>query len=168
MRSVDSGGSDDEKAGGGLDLDDAVAKLEEKRALEAKDAPADEHFHWKVMGGKWTAEHLGVPYDAYRSLARSPLAKQFVLQYGINQSCSFTLAKFGEDLSKVLAEYWCGKIGHVIKMWCERGQGLYEFRKEDISSFVEPKAFSDAFVVAGPVQQKRLLELRGLQPSKPK
>ena len=52
-----------------------AAKREEARVAGAE---AEDHFAWKVMGGMWTRENLGVAFDSLRAEARSCSAEVFV------------------------------------------------------------------------------------------
>jgi hypothetical protein len=152
-----------------FDLDEVVARLEEKREIEAARAPPpDEHFQWRVIGGAWTAAHLGLDYNLFRADGKSTLGRQFLHQYGFKQSCSFALNKFGEDLARVLSVYWVEKMKYFMQVWTEHGQGMYEFSEADLTAFREPAAFSEAFGPALALQQKRMMELRALRPCKPK
>ena len=71
-----------ESDGTGSDLSwDEEAVVEEllKKRAEMHVAPtrATRHFAWKVMGGKWTREHLGVAVDAFRAHAVTAVARTF-------------------------------------------------------------------------------------------
>ena len=163
--------SDSESGAGELDeqlfdLDAAVEELEKKREEVGKGL--DEHFQWKVMGGKWCMERFGVPYDSFRSTFKSQQAKQFLMKYQFHQSCSFTLAKFGEVLARTLAEYWVSKMAWYFSVWEDKEFGNHIFTQEECDAFVEPEIFTRAFDASEGTVRARMVELRALKPGAPK
>ena len=169
--SEESDDSTDDTAGlGDVDLDKVIAVLHAKRAAEAVPHVPEEEvpFHMKVMGGKWCMEHHGVPYDTFRVTWNLPSGKEFLFTYGFNQSCTFTLTKFGEALARILCDFWIQKVSYYYSRWDANGRGKYVFSAADVEGFTEPVDFTRAFDLASPVQQERMAELRRLKPSEPR
>ena len=155
--------SDDAQA---HDVEALLEALEKKRLAEGlvgKDRP----FHWKVMGGKWLAETKGLSHDAFRATWKSAEGKAFLFRYSFNQSASFTISKFGEDVARACAEYWVGKMAHMFHI-AEKPGPKHEFCEAELRAFEEPEAFTQAFPAASAEQQRRMQELRSLTPCKPR
>jgi hypothetical protein len=155
--------SDDAQA---HDVDALLEALEKKRLLEGR-AGKDRPFHWKVMGGKWLAETRGLSHDAFRATWKTAEGRAFLFTYSFNQSASFTIAKFGEDLARACAEYWVCTMEHLYQL-AEKAGPKHEFCEAELRAFEEPVAFSLAFPLASAEQQKRMQELRSLSPAKPR
>jgi hypothetical protein len=76
--SVSESGSATGSEDDGFDQEAVMAELMlKKHEMVDKGAAQQDHFCWKVMGGKWTMENLGVAVDAFRAEPRSAQATDF-------------------------------------------------------------------------------------------
>ena len=150
-------------------MEDALARLEAKRAEEAAvaAAPGREHVGMEARGGKFTMEKFSVAFNEFRAQAETKEGNQWLRRYGMRLLATFTLRKFGEALARVCALYWAEKMSHFHSLWCARGQGSYEYSPEDLASFPEPRAFTEAFEAASLECRKRMSDLRAMVPRKP-
>ncbi|CAK0826209.1 unnamed protein product [Prorocentrum cordatum] len=152
-----------------IDMDKVLEELEEKRKAEGKAAAeAEAHFHWVVRGGAWTAEHVGVAFDSFRATFKTPLGREMLRKYGFAQSCTFSLAKFGDEFARALAGYWVAKMTYFFDDWSAHGRGNYVFNVAFVNAFPEDAAFTRAYGLATPAQRVRFDELRALSPGPPR
>ncbi len=159
------GRGDEDAANSDVDIAALLVELEKKRADE-KPPAENADFQVKLMGGKWLAEKKCLAYDAYRATFKSAQAKTFLYRYSFGQSASFSINKFGEHLAKCCAEYWAGKMTHLLGL--TKGDDKHVFTGAEVGSYLEPALFRDLYAVASPDQQTRMQELRELTPSKPR
>ncbi len=97
-----------------LEVTEVFASLEAKRE-EWKDAsdPEVRGFIVRLMGGKYTREHLGVDCDAFRGMAVGKDAGAWCVKYSLKQSAHFALNEpsgHGEYGAHTLALEWCRKM----------------------------------------------------------
>ena len=118
----------------------------------------------KVMGGEWTLGTHGVLFDAFRAQANTSAANEFAQRYRLGRSASFTLTLYGEEVAIILCQYWIAKMNHFFGQWTAGGGQKYVFKPEDVASFVEPEAFTEAFAVADGKVLQRMETLRNLRP----
>ena len=50
------------------------------------------------------------------------------------------MSKFGEELAKILAEYWVAKMCYLYEQWATHDYGDHVFTDEECAGFVEPEA----------------------------
>ena len=121
--------------------EDAIYEELYKKREEIKEAAieSEAHFKWGVLGGAWTAEHLGVDYDCYCSRAASARAKAFCRKFGLAQSFRCSLRQYGEHASTVLCKTWISRVFHFFRQW-ERSGFLEDFHvaEDAAASWVEP------------------------------
>ena len=138
----------------GTRIFDTLEKLDEEALAAKKDemhthgAESEGPFAWKVMGGSWTKAHLGVDYDAFRAECRTAAAKEFVAMYSMQYSASFTLTLYGEDLAKLLAEYWTKKMSWYYDRWVLADRGLHVFTDAEVAEFPDAQALASPMRVA--------------------
>ena len=149
-----------------VDVEQVAAMLAAKKVETIKaGAEAEGPFAWRVMGGSWAKAHLGVDYDAFRAEVRTPRARAWLVQYSLPASASFTLAVYGEQLARILAEYWTSNMTFFYNGWLFWGAGARVFSDEEVSAFAEPRGFVDAFAAADGRILARMKSLRELRPS---
>jgi len=141
-----------------------LKELEAKRGELKEAAPSKDNFTFGVRGGKWTAEMHGVAYDSYRCSAKTALGKEMLHRYGKQQSLTFAIAKFGEEVAMLACTYWCSKMEHWLQVWLANGKGTYVFTDEDLAGFQEPQAFTAALATVSEPGRRRLVELQQLKP----
>ena len=93
-----------------VDLSDEVARAVEeiRRRVEVEDEEnlSFANFYCKVLWGRWTAAHRGVPYDRIAALPRRH-TRHFRRHFGIPTMHSFALSEYaGEENAHQLAKGW--------------------------------------------------------------
>ena len=101
---ADSGSDADED----FDIGDVDAQLAAVRAdLVPDDADPDEFFSFRILGGRWTHQHIGVAADAAMAAARGGLATAWAAAHHFPKSKRFNFRKYGRENARVLAlEVW--------------------------------------------------------------
>ena len=149
-----------------VSADDVMDALYERRAELAADAPAPlRDFVYVVRGGTWTAEHVGLPYDSFRGEARGGEAKRFCDRFKLTKTATFAIRLYTEALAQELAIEWCTRRQFFYDLWDAGGRPAdFQFSAEDIASYVERLAFSEAAAVAGPRCLVRVNQIRAERP----
>ena len=127
---------------------EAVFKaLEAKRlewACDAEDVGAA--FLTRVLGGKWTAENLGLVADAIQGYASTNDAKEWCKLYGVQTAARFNFARYGEPVCAALAQYWASAMGHFYSIWARGEDKAYVYSRGDHESVPLASALADLAV----------------------
>jgi hypothetical protein len=159
------------ESGGGVALSDEAQEIVWKElhsaraALDAaiEEPPAD--FHVKLLGGKFTMERTGHPYDAVSAApSRGSAAAEWIKLYFPTSSARFEVAAYGMDGARVLATCWCRKMQHYFGIFEVSGDAEYVYSGEDHDSWVEPADFTELFSILTGKHLKRCEWLRALRP----
>ena len=145
---------------------DVMDALYDRREALAAAAPAPlRDFVWVVRGGAWTAAHAGVPFDSIRGEARGAEAIRFCTLYSLSKSATFAIRQHTEALAQELALEWCAKRQCLFDLWDLAGRTAdFRFSEEDLASYVERPAFSEALREAGPQTLARAEAIRHEKP----
>ena len=88
--------------------------------------------------------------------------------YSMQYSASFTLTLYGEDLAKLLAEYWTKKMSWYYDRWVLADRGLHVFTDAEVAEFPDAQAFSACLADASGKVRSRMQALQDLRPGVPK
>ena len=114
----------------------AFATLQEKRAeWSFEKGDETEHFRTVVRGGAWTQAHRQVAVDSIAAQAASSAAKAFCVQFGLPKLASYSYAKFGERVAKVLAQGWVHKMTFLHTVFLEADDVDYHFGHDILQSY---------------------------------
>ena len=94
-------------------LDEALAKLAEKREEWAASVEQNAHFITQLRGGKWLRQQRGLAYDSYVGQAASAAVKQWCRQHKLPLMGTYSIAKFGEEVASTLALEWTRRMEYV-------------------------------------------------------
>ena len=94
---------------GDIDVFDEVQRRRDAWAAE-QDEEVLEHFSSTLRGGAWTHAHTGLAVDSVRAAAISRRAKDFCLAHGLQQSGTFSLRLYGEEVCSALASLWVTRM----------------------------------------------------------
>ena len=84
-------------------------------------------------------EHLGVPRDAFRGVAKGGEPAHFCRAYGMPLSAHMGIKKYGERDACMLACYWCAKMAFLYNVWVENGADQkFRFTAAMVSTYEEP------------------------------
>jgi len=144
-------------------VDDVMDALNVAREYWALQAPPQENdFKWRLLGGKWTADHTNVCYDAFSGYAATAAAKQFCARRSMNKIGSFYISRYTEAHAFELALFWVARMQHFLDV--ERAKGVHHiFTGADLASFIEPARIQELAVGHGVVHD-RILQIRGTMP----
>jgi hypothetical protein len=118
-----------------VDAEVVYAALEERRLEWAvADPAAYDAFSWRLLGGRWTAEHVGVAFDCFKAEVR-PLAKDWCILCGLPRQRQYTIATYGEDASQCMAA-----------AWCHRMQWIYDRRPDEGGAFLPHVVAMDGYI----------------------
>jgi hypothetical protein len=167
-----TGGSDD-----GFDLDDppdaaeADAIFDELNARrlewdEIDPEVAEAMFRWKLLGGKWTKDHLGVVSDAFKADAH-PRARGWCTARKLPREKTFTINLYGEVACQTLAAAWCHKMQFLFVQSSAATLGHELFGVGALAGYAEHGGLADLYAAGPLVVRNRIDELRSLTPSVP-
>jgi hypothetical protein len=112
-------GLDNEAA---LDAEEVFDALHARRMAWSGDGhPRERPFAWAVLGGRWTAAHRGVAFDAFQGKTMSSDARTFVGMPMMQQTCRWSLSLYGEYACFVLATCWVSKMTYLFALWVDAG-----------------------------------------------
>jgi hypothetical protein len=132
-------GSDQDEAPN-LTLDEEIAALVElwdRRAeLDREEGIHDGSFSYTLRGGSWTKAHLGVAFDSFRGFTAAGRPRVFCAKFGLGQTSTFSISKYGEDLCISLCKAWVHRMFFLYRLWLDDGASSeYRFREEDLARF---------------------------------
>jgi len=165
--SKDSSSSDESSSDEGDDLDfDASDALEDRRAeLAALVVAEPEPFFWNLRGGQWTAHHLGVAYDSYRSQARAGRPANFCVLHGLAQSATFSIARYGEGDCLFLVKLWMNRMRFLFELYEASGcEGKADFRHVDLSAYALTEELQAWLTACAGQSRIRAMQIRDLKP----
>ena len=99
-------------------------------------------FKTGVLGGKWTAKHKGVPFDAIQGSARGVLAQSFCRRRNVQLSARFDVSAYGQVACNVLARAWCHRMQYYynLELTDALGEGKV-FTQADVDAYLAPTEF---------------------------
>ena len=149
-------------------LSDALSKLELRRAEWEEEAPRDtKSFEVFLRGGTWTAKHKKAAYDEFRAQPCTADARDFCRRYGLRQSFSASVTRYGEDLASKLCVAWTHKVSYFFELYMGQDDFNYDFSKEEYDGYVESLEYLES-VCGLDVNQAaflRVMEIRNIRPA---
>jgi hypothetical protein len=146
-------------------LDLLAAKRKELRAMGAEDSI---DFTYTVLGGKWTKEHAGVAYDAYRAEAKSKKAKAFMHRYYFVPTASFHISLYSEPVAIIMVSNWIARMQYFLDVWSRTEDDVHVFSLAEVGAFRESEDFQDVANTASGRVHARVVALRALVPRGPR
>ena len=151
---------------GGFDA--AVEHLLSRRAeLAAAREEVEPNFTWTLRGGRWTAEHLGVPYDSFRAYALPAAPLAWCRLMNITATATFSIRLYSEDGARMLAEFWCHRMEWLYSFWTEADDPAETFRYSAaaLDAYVWPPAVAAARADASVAMANRMDEIAEKRPA---
>ena len=105
-------------------------------------AGPDLHFWLKVLGGRWTARHIGVPADRVATFARSGDARAFCRRFDMPSMSSFSFRKFGEANAVETCRGVQRKLLYFFMIWMEADDPEFRFSDAQLFSYLPSDQFS--------------------------
>ena len=146
--------------------DEVFAALYDRREeWHLRDGAKSSDFTICLLGGKWTMDHLGVPYDAFQGKSASGAASAWCARFSLPKSGRFSIAAYSEATACIMATAWCGHMQHLYDLWVLADDDSFRYTK-DTEQWREPEEFSR--VVAGSNGQtlKRCEQIRAIRPTR--
>lgn len=148
---------------------EAVFKeLREKREAWLGEPAVADDFRVAILGGAWTQQAMGKPYDNFMGKAASAKAKSWCQQYGCPASSRFSIAMYGEHAASQMASAWCHKLQYYIDISQAASPGPYRYTEDDHGGYQEPSAFTECVTALKGKQLARAQQLRSLRPKLPR
>jgi hypothetical protein len=146
-----------------MDAESVFDELYAKRLEVGVAAGADDPFTWGVLGGAWTAMHLGVAFDAFSGRCATQDAKDFVKMYRMAQTFRCSIRQYGELACGVLCAAWVSKMTYFYRMWEDAGFAA-DFRFGAVH-WDAPAEFVALGVDAAAALEGRMQQIRDMRPS---
>ena len=146
--------------------DAAQALLDARARIEVDgDEPDYADFYPKVLGGKWTAAHMHIPYDRVAALARNHTLA-FRMAFGLPQMHSLKIDTYGGEANcHQLVRGWCAKQTYYYRLWLDKPAGV-DFTSDEHHGYFESEDWLEwaiALPMDSPVWAK-VMELRNWRP----
>ena len=147
---------------------EAWVAVDEARAWVERHAPPDigEDFFVTVLGGRWTMEHLHMPWDALAAKSRGGLPVHFCTTFRLQRSVRFSRNRYGAEVCLRLCTEWCRRMQYFYTWWVENTD-----LESDIPEYVAT-AYDDLEFIewtlalgAGSEAWPRAMQIRGIAPS---
>ena len=119
-------------------------------------------FTWTVRGGVWTQAHVGVPVGSLRGSAAHADARGFCALFGLGESATFSLARYGREAAFVLVKAWCHKVQWWYKRYLREGEGI-DLSAAAASGYEEPPDVAEVFATASQRVRDRIESMRALR-----
>lgn len=132
---------------------------------EAAETAETTDFCIRPLGGRWTAAHLNIAFDAWQARAVTKGAKDWCKMYNLQVAQRWDLSLYAHAGALHCAQYWCQKLEAYYNRFQEAGgQPPFVDADEDLA-FDEPAEFSAIVqTCAAPSAQRRFAQRRALRP----
>lgn len=156
--------SSDESSSEDDELDE-LAAMEElwatRHELGLDQALTEQWFPVSLRGGAWTASKKGVAFDCFLAAGKRSEIKAWCRNYRVAASGSFSIAKYGMDLAKALADEWATRQACLYSMWMDRGASdSFVFREADYQDLPSCEAAEKVVASGHPQAIERLRQIR--------
>lgn len=140
---------------------DALTRAREEAAPDTTDC-----FRVVPLGGRWTAQHLGVAQDAWRAQCAIREAKAFCAAVGLQDSARFDTNLYTHQGALLMARYWVLKMQFFFDNWVGRDCPSGGSPPDGLRArFAEPAEFVTFASSALPPKAKaRVAWLRDMKP----
>ena len=122
-----------------------------------------------LLGGLWTATHVGVPFDAVKAYASGSRAQAWAKRYFGVQQASFSLKRYGDKAASQLAQYWCSRMEYFYQIYLQEGGEGFTYSEEHTEAAPSPEGSGCMFgdpLAAAPARS-RLEQLQCMTPGGP-
>ena len=146
------------------DCADMFDVLLAKRAEWAADHPdVRGDFSVDLLGGRWTKEHLGVEYDAFRGHAHRGEPEEFCVVWGLQKSFRCSVTTISEEISHMICTAWCSKMQFFYNIFLAEGEHV-DYSDIALEGFVEEAAFTRAWDTGAAPVRERMAKIRAMRP----
>jgi len=153
-------GGHDEEAGsdsasdavedGESDVGDVAAELASLREVWEDDRDAADGFYMRILGGGWTAVHVGVVADAVGSIARGGSPVWWCWAYSWTARKRYGYARHGLEGATALAREYCRRSNYYYNVWRDQDDEYMLYSDEQLGSCPDEEEFL-AWLVAQPL-----------------
>ena len=120
-----------------LNEDDVREELAGLREEFEAEVAEDEGFHLQILGGKWTAEHVGKVADRVACFARGHLAFEWCRQYQWPRMTSFAFRKFTQAGAVELAREVTNRSNYCYALWLSSDVPVFRYSEADLEGYLE-------------------------------
>ena len=141
--------------------------LMRKRAEWREEGEGTRYFGVDLLGGRWTKEHVGVDYDAFRGFARKGEPEQFCERSFMQKSFRCGLRSMPEPLAHLICSEWGRKMHWLFENWLVEGDGA-DYSDASMAAYDETPAIAHAWAESddGPIRE-RIRKIRSMRPMAP-
>ncbi|CAK0827359.1 unnamed protein product, partial [Prorocentrum cordatum] len=106
-------------------------------------APPRRDFVVILRGGLDTKKRKGVEYDVWRAKTGNDKGRKFAGDFGIGQTCDFTISRYGDEETHALAEAWVHRVAYFHDEWVAAGSPRLHTWGAVVAAYVEPEQVRD-------------------------
>ena len=152
-----------------VDIDVVREQLACVRAQYEEDLGDDDGFHVKILGGKWTAEHIGTIADRVSANARGQAAMEWCAEFKWPRMTSFAFNRYSEVGAVELAREVARRANHFYRLWLWSDDDPFRYTPEHLESYIEDFEWLDWMCAQDPnsVSFARGQLLRQMLPKNP-
>ena len=153
------------------EMHDIVAKAMD-HLMEIRMAYADEedeppiHFYSRIVGGRWTAEHVGVAADSSIAYARRH-SYDWCRMYRWPRQKGFAFATYSERNAVELSKEWVRRGNYYKQLWDDAGSPLdFAYTDAHVEGYEESLVFLEwaCSIDADTATMDRIIEVRRVRP----
>ena len=150
-----------------VDMDVIMERLAGIRA-EYADSDVEEEgaFVLKILGGKWTAAHVGKVADRVAANSSGMAAKTWCDLYNWPKTTSFSFSRYSEAGAVVLARQVVRRGNYFYRVWLNADPDLFRYSDADLAGYPEDVEWLD-WMIAQELESisfKRGTEVRSMLP----
>jgi hypothetical protein len=120
-----------------------LERLAQVRAEHEEDAGEDDGFQLKILGGKWTAQHVGTVADRVAANASGQVAKDWCTIFGWPKSTSFSFNRYSEAGAVQLAREVVRRGNYFYKLWLHSEEEDPQYTVAQHAGYVEDLEWLD-------------------------
>ena len=123
---------------GGIVLDEAriaavwEAVIAKRREFAAEELAPQEYFKTSILGGAWTEQHKGVPFDSVMCFASGRQVVAWCTKYHVQKSKRFGFRGHGEAEAHALALYTAQVLSYYYAFFVEGGRVSRPYTEEEL------------------------------------
>ncbi len=107
------------------------------RAAYEEEGEEDAAFHLKILGGRWTKEHIGISADRVAVLARGEAAKIWCGTFQWPRMTSFSFSKYTEAGAVELAREVLRRGNYFFRQWLYSEETDYKYTDSVLAGYQE-------------------------------
>ena len=139
------------------------------RAEYEEEVAEDDGFHLKILGGRWTAEHVDKVADRVAANARGSLAIEWCRQFRWPKMTSFAFNKYSQAGAVELAREVARRGKYFYAIWLYSEDLEFRYSEADLNGYLEELGWVN-WMLAQDVESVcfgRGMEVCRLQPTNP-